>query len=138
MTNYPGFGVMRSQEHVDLLKNNFNNKIEVIKLIKDDLFLKTENSPPIRIYDASQSCCENRYMICDDYSDEFVGSTLIDVKLEGAPSIECEYGDHEVQFLKLVTDRGIITVSNHNEHDGYYGGFYIDWETVKEIEANEN
>ena len=44
-------------------------------------------------------------------------------------------GVHEVQFLNIETSLGIITFETHNEHNGYYGGFYIKavyHETVKE------
>jgi len=30
-----------------------------------------------------------------------------------------------VQFLTIITDNGTFTVSNHNIHNGYYGGFFI-------------
>ena len=32
---------------------------------------------------------------------------------------------HEVQFLEIKTDRGVLTMANHNEHNGWYGGFWI-------------
>jgi hypothetical protein len=32
---------------------------------------------------------------------------------------------HEVAFLEVTTDRGVFQMKNHNEHNGYYGGFLI-------------
>ena len=39
--------------------------------------------------------------------------------------VEEEYETHEVQFLEIKTSKGIFTMSTHNEHNGYYGGFAI-------------
>ena len=33
---------------------------------------------------------------------------------------------HEVQFLEVKTSKGSFTMSSHNEHNGYYGGFSIE------------
>lgn len=33
---------------------------------------------------------------------------------------------HEVQFLHVKTSKGSFAVSNHNEHNGYYGGFNVE------------
>jgi hypothetical protein len=30
---------------------------------------------------------------------------------------------HETQFLIVDTTKGSFTIVNHNEHNGYYGGF---------------
>ena len=30
---------------------------------------------------------------------------------------------HEIVFLEVCTENAIVTFSNHNEHNGYYGGF---------------
>lgn len=75
--------------------------------------------------DDGQSCCESRYMRTDDNPSDFVGGVLQDVQLRDAPSQEDEYGEHEIQFLEVITSKGQFTISNHNEHNGYYGGFYL-------------
>lgn len=73
-----------------------------------------------------QSCCENRYMVCDDDLSSIIGNILTDIQVKDAPDIDEEgYGEHEVQFLEISTDKGFITISNHNEHNGWYGGFCI-------------
>jgi len=84
------------------------------------------------IYDSKRSCCERRYMTTDDGLDEYVGATFLSIELREATE---EWVDDEfdmmdshssaIQFLVIITDRGNISFANHNEHNGYYGGFEI-------------
>ena len=77
------------------------------------------------ITDALRLCCETRYMVCDDNLAAFVGSILQGIEVVDGP--ETTKGDttHEVQFLRLITTHGTVTISNHNEHNGYYDGFSL-------------
>ena len=77
------------------------------------------------VADEGQLCCENRYMRTDDNMQHFIGAKLTGLEIKEAPNEQDEYGDHEVQFLEVQTDRGVFTMASHNEHNGYYGGFYI-------------
>ena len=62
-------------------------------------------------------------MRTDDDLGYYIGSTLTGAEISDAPSVPNEYGEeHEIQFLRISTSRGVFTVSNHNEHNGYYGG----------------
>ena len=79
----------------------------------------------LKVSDEGQSCCESRYMRTDDDLASFVGAKLNGMELKDAPNMPDEYGDHEVQFLEVQTDRGVFTMANHNEHNGYYGGFAV-------------
>ena len=55
-----------------------------------------------------------------------IGYSEKDFELKDAPDIEDEWGEvHEVQFLDVKTDKGVFQMSSHNEHNGYYGGFWI-------------
>ena len=47
------------------------------------------------------------------------------VEVKEGDNLPYEDGDHEVCFLEVGTDDGFITISNHNEHNGYYGGSLI-------------
>lgn len=91
-----------------------------------------EDDTGIGFFDDGQSCCESRYMSVDgDDLTEFVGAKYVEAFVKDGPEIESEYGDvHEIQFLEVRTSKGSITVSAHNEHNGYYGGFSI---TIKKI-----
>lgn len=80
----------------------------------------------IELWDDGRSCCESRYLVTDDDLVYFSGSRLRDIEVASGPDVDDVYGgDHETEFLRIVTDRGIITVTAHNEHNGYYGGFWI-------------
>lgn len=91
----------------------------------DALRLAFTDSTGIRFLDDGQSCCECRYMRTDDDLNYHVGATLVSAEIRDAPEIEDEYGVHEVQFLVVTTSKGVITVANHNEHNGYYGGICV-------------
>jgi hypothetical protein len=93
------------------------------KLEEDRLSLAFDNGKGIEIFDNGQSCCEYRYMRTDDDVSSLVGHKLLAIEATDAPDEPGEYGYHEVVFLEIRTDGGFITIANHNEHNGYYGGF---------------
>ncbi len=88
----------------------------------------------VRIFDDGYSCCEHRYMNCDDDLAAFAGAEFFNAELREGPNIEDgEYGDvKECEFLVVTTSTGSFTVASYNEHNGYYGGFSI---TAEEFEA---
>lgn len=109
----------------EALRSAIGKAIRSVALVNDKLsFVFTDNSR-LHLWDAGQSCCESRYMVCDDDLSTFVGAVLLGVDTKDAPSVEDKYGEHEVQFLEVQTSAGPITVATHNEHNGYYGGFSI-------------
>jgi hypothetical protein len=82
----------------------------------------------ITMQDEGQSCCERRYMRTDDTLADFIGAEIRDMEIRSAEdaTVKGEWDEeHDIQFLVIITDRGNITFSNHNEHNGYYGGFWI-------------
>lgn len=100
--------------------------ISKVTLEDDNLCVEFEDNSSLRFYDDGQNCCEHRYFSCDgDDLSEFVGAKYIEAFVKDAPDIEEEYEVHEVCFLEVRTSRGSITVSAHNEHNGYYSGFGI-------------
>lgn len=81
----------------------------------------------IKMWDSGQSCCEARYMTTDDNLDDYIGATLLGAEIKDVPGHEDEYGEvHEIQFLDIKTSRGVFQMVNHNEHNGYYGGFCLE------------
>ncbi len=93
---------------------------------KEALQITFRDSPRVcTLMDDGQSCCESRYMRTDDDLTTVDGAILLDIEIRDAPPINESYGEHEVQFLVLKTTKGNFTFSNHNEHNGYYGGFAI-------------
>ena len=95
------------------------------------LIITFESGSKIQIMDDWQSCCENRYMHCEDEADfEYLeGSVFRFVEVVDAPDEKSEGADedhvHEVQFCNVLTSKGVIQLTSHNEHNGYYGGFDV-------------
>lgn len=78
----------------------------------------------MRLADEGQSCCERRYMRTDDALSDFVGSVLVRLEVKDGPDVRADE-THNVQFLAVTTSKGVLTMVNHNEHNGYYGGFSL-------------
>ena len=91
----------------------------------DALHFSFSDGSRIRVFDDARSCCETRYMRTDDTLPDFVGAELQGLIVRDAPNMPDEHGDHEVQFLAIYTSKGVFTMSNHNEHNGYYGGISV-------------
>ena len=123
-----------NQETVNNIKSSLGKKIQNVYLDEeeDKLIFNFIDGTVLKIFDNGQSCCEYRYMRTDDNLSYFQGAILLDFELKDAPNIKDEFGseyswgeEHEVQFLDVKTSKGIFQMANHNEHNGYYGGFCI-------------
>lgn len=81
----------------------------------------------LTLRDCGQNCCETRYMSTDDDVRSLIGQRFVcwEVKDGDYRGVEDEYNVHEVQFLEIQTEGGFVTLVNHNEHNGYYGGFSV-------------
>ena len=87
----------------------------------------------LTLRDNGQCCCETRYMSTDDDVQQLIGSRFMCYEVKDAGDLqvdEDDYNVHDVQFLEIQTDSGFVTLVNHNEHNGYYGGFRIQEEWV--------
>jgi hypothetical protein len=91
---------------------------------EEALILTFGDGTRIKIFDDGQSCCEHRYMTTGDDVQSLVNHNFVGAQVKDGPDEADEFGDvHEIQFLEIQTDAGFITLVNHNEHNGYYGGF---------------
>lgn len=125
-----GIGVMiqtigGNKETVDAVKSAIGKIIQEVKLEDDELIFDFTDGTHLKMFDDGQSCCEDRYMKTDDDLSIYAGSKLLDFELKDAPSQEDDYCEHDIQFLDVKTDKGTFQMANHNEHNGYYGGFWI-------------
>lgn len=126
-----GMGVMLralggNAESVASFTGAVGKTIAALRLGDDDaLHFEFSDGSKMKLSDEGQSCCENRYMRTDDDLGYYVGAKLLGAEVKEAPNEPDEYGEHEVQFLDVRTDRGVFTMASHNEHNGYYGGFWI-------------
>ncbi len=128
-----GVGVMirmlgGNEDSVNAFVPCVNKTINNLVIEDDKLRFTFDDGTRLDLVDNGQSCCESRYMQTDDDLGYFVGSRLLGAEVKEAPNVEDEYGDHEVAFLVVTTSKGSFSVANHNEHNGYYGGFYINAE----------
>ena len=113
--------------------------VETIDFIKDSKHSDTYNCDVIailftdrsvlKLWDGGQDCCELRYMETDHVFDDpaaYMFEVFRGITVDTAPDLKDEYGEvHEMQFLNIHTNKTTIQVINHNQHNGYYGGFYI-------------
>lgn len=68
--------------------------------------------------------CETRYMVIEEDLADYIGARFMG--MEEKPSkkmLDPEENVHEVTFVDVLTTKGTLTIVNHNEHNGYYGGF---------------
>ena len=126
-----GLGVMikmlsGNAQSVEAFSGAIGKTITALTLGEDEaLHFVFEDGTKLMLFDDGQSCCESRYMRTDDKLDEYVGAKLLGAEIKEAPGIPMEYEEHDVEFLEVQTDKGVFTMSSHNEHNGYYGGFSI-------------
>ena len=116
----------------EVIKNALGKKIASAALVENRLILKFEEGSSIQLFDDGQFSCETRYMVCDDDLSAFKGAALWSLELAEAPPDEMEGDVHEVQFLRIGTSLGTIVCSNHNEHNGNYGGIDLVVQNVEE------
>lgn len=99
--------------------------IASVALDNDELVLRFTDGTGIKLVDEGQSCCEYRYMRTDDILTDYIGAEFRGAEIKDAPEVDDGCTVHEVQFLEVQTSKGVFTMSSHNEHNGYYGGFWI-------------
>lgn len=93
----------------------------------DELVLTFKDGSVLKISD-EVDCCELRYMHTDDDLKDLLGCALLgfEIKKGTYVSYQRDTDDvHDIQFLEIKTDKGCVTMTSHNEHNGYYAGFNI-------------
>lgn len=117
-----------NQQSFNAYTNAINKIIKDVRLDEESntLLFRFDDETTLTVKDNGQSCCEVRYMRTDDNLSEFSGARLLGMAIKDVDNAPDEYGEHEIQFFEVTTDRGVFSISNHNEHNGYYGGFAIE------------
>ncbi len=98
---------------------------------RDKFLITFEDGIQICISDKEQSCCEERYITCDDDPKSLIGGELRRIESKKGPTIGDDDDIHEQCFIEIGTDKTFITLCTHNEHNGGYGGFTLDVEIVE-------
>jgi hypothetical protein len=115
-------------------------KITSIHEGDEGYIIRFDDGSRLCIWDGGQSCCESRYMTCDDDLSGHEGGQLvaIDTDAPGSqpdrPEPEDDWSSsdcHETQFVSVQTTKGSFTLCTHNEHNGYYGGFSLKVKRVR-------
>ena len=116
-----------NEESVVATKAAIGETIKHIEIISDDtLSIQLGNKTTLTFTDEGQSCCEHRYMSTDDDLKYYFGAELIGAEIREGGSKESEYGDVlDSEFLVVKTSIGDFTIVNYNDHNGYYGGFWV-------------
>lgn len=85
------------------------------------------------LIDTDQQCCETSgYFWCNDNPKDFIGASLLDIKLTDTElneavmiKNECEtnggYWEGGIMFVNIETDKGVLQFVAYNQHNGYYG-----------------
>ena len=122
-------------ETVDAIKSSLGKTIKTVENkdnvdvgrydTADALVITFEDGSTLSLWDGGQSCCEHRYMVVEADLPYFSGAKLVDIDIRQMPDVEGDYDVHEAQVLVVTTDKGVIDAVTHNEHNGYYGGFWM-------------
>ena len=124
--NSLNLGLVGREYSGNALHASLGKRITALVLDDKELKIELEDKTRLVLFDDGQSCCEHRYMVTADDLKQFVGAQLLGAEIKSAPGIEDPHGDvHEIEFLDITTSKGVFQVANHNEHNGYYGGFYL-------------
>ena len=118
---------------MDKISNSVGKEIAGVTLLDSRLHFVFTDKTEVYVTDSGQDCCEMRYMTTDDDLSSFVGAKLLGLEIKDAPDTDVDGFVHEVQFLEIQTSKGVFTMANHNEHNGYYGGFCITVEENQDV-----
>lgn len=96
----------------------------------EKLVIGFDDGVSIEVFDDGQQTDEVRYMSTDDDVSSLIGHQLVHIVSKDGPDSKDEDEVHETCFIEIATSGGFITLTNHNEHNGHYGGFTL---TINEV-----
>lgn len=111
-----------------MAKEDFYGKVITGAKVHDGgLYLMFSDGTSATVYDDAQHCCEHRYITCDDDPEALVGGELLSIEEKEGGEPEADYHDmcHDTMFVEVQSSKGLVTLTTHNEHNGYYGGFSV-------------
>lgn len=115
-----------NKESVEAFTSCIGKTITGLELKSEETLVFTfEDGTRMGLEDQGQSCCEHRYMRTDDKLADFIGAKLLGGEIKPGPDVGGSGEEHNIEFLDITTDRGVFQMVNHNEHNGYYGGFAV-------------
>jgi len=100
--------------------------IKSVQITGDDNLRIVFEDLSVLEFEQYQSCCEHKYLVCDDNLEEFVGAKFVHIELKDCTSTDTDWDVHEISFFEVMTSIGCFTIAAHNEHNGYYSGTDLD------------
>lgn len=116
----------------------YGKKIKWARHEGDIFKIKFYEGPTIQITDEGQSCCEHRYMTCDDDLKILKDTVLNKIEVKYADADDNNGDSHEIAFLDVQTNKGSIQFATHNKHNGYYGGFGLSIQEVGDGQSKDD
>lgn len=108
----------------------YGKKIANANFTDNEFIIRFEDGTKIKIFDGGQSCCEHRYMTCDDNTHSLKGKILVAIEEKCVENSDSESESHDIVFLDIKTNDNVVQFATHNEHNGYYGGFLLEIEEI--------
>lgn len=94
----------------------------------DALAFEFEDGSVLNLVDQGQDCCAHHYVTVEEGElAYYAGAEFRGFGVAKAGTCEEDEwgGCHEIEFLEVHTDRGVLSLAFHNEHNGYYGGISL-------------
>jgi hypothetical protein len=114
-----------NQDSAKIAQESIGKKISALSIDDESLRFEFEDGSKMTLSDQGQSCCEHRYLTTSAKLDKYVGAKLKGAKFNDEYSGAADYDEHEIQPVEIDTSKGKFVVEHHNQHNGYYGGFWI-------------
>lgn len=114
-----------SKDSAEIVQESLGKVIAELSISDNALSFKFADGTSMTLSDQGQSCCESRYLTFDGDLQQYVGAKLEGAEFKDEYSGQADYEEHEIQPVQISTSKGNFVVEHHNEHNGYYGGFWI-------------
>lgn len=119
---------MEGKESTLAIAESVGMTIATINVDESEVAVCFDDGSKLTIWDDGQSCCESRWLTCDDDVAAFEGAQFVGAHTSSVgewDGDESEFDCHDVEFLVVETSLGSFTVATHVDSNGYYGGFWI-------------
>ena len=88
------------------IQDSLNKTISGVFITDDNLYINFDDNTALRIWDGGQSCCEHRYMVCDDELNDYIGAKLTNVYSKPVTFTDDDWGGkHETMFVDFENYR---------------------------------
>ena len=117
----------------DALQSCVGRRIVSMRIAENRLYIRCEDQTTLIIWDDARYCCETRYMYTADNLQYFEGAVLMNCTVccgRVVPLDEDQDEVNDVMFVNIETSKGVCTIETHNDHNGYYGGFCLEYQVV--------